>query len=190
MPHTASAWKRLRKAEKRRRQNKLAAKKIKSQRKAVAAALADSDAAKAATEFKNTQAVLDRAANKGYIHKNKAARLKSRLVKAARKQFGAAVRAKPRVVMLTGKPKPTAAQLAERRRAEAAIADRYPGQDVAYVDEWTGDTLDRIVVAASPDPVTFQDLLAALAPEVRRRVQLTSVPDPTEGPDVPSVQFA
>jgi small subunit ribosomal protein S20 len=84
MPHTPSAWKRLRKAEKRRRQNRVAAKKIKLQRRAVAEAIGGTDAAKAATELKNTQTLLDRAASKGYIHPNKAARLKSRLVKHAR----------------------------------------------------------------------------------------------------------
>ena len=84
MPHTASAWKRLRKAEKRRRQNRAAAKKIKGQRKEVTLAIAGTDTAKTVTEVKNTQAMLDRAATKGYIHKNKAARLKSRLVKRMR----------------------------------------------------------------------------------------------------------
>jgi len=84
MPHTPSAWKRLRKAEKRRRQNRTAAKKIKVQRKTVTEAVTGGDAAKVATEFKNTQAMLDRAAGKGYIHANKAARLKSRLVKRLR----------------------------------------------------------------------------------------------------------
>jgi small subunit ribosomal protein S20 len=84
MPHTPSAWKRLRKAEKRRRQNRAAAKKIKAQRREVATALNGTDAPKAATEVKNTQVLLDRAATKGYIHANKAARLKSRLVKRAR----------------------------------------------------------------------------------------------------------
>ncbi|MFM8272641.1 MAG: 30S ribosomal protein S20 [Gemmata sp.] len=84
MPHTASAWKRLRKNEKKRRQNRTAAKKIKLQRRTVAEAIAGTDAAKATTELKNTQAMLDRAATKGYIHPNKAARLKSRLVKSQR----------------------------------------------------------------------------------------------------------
>jgi small subunit ribosomal protein S20 len=84
MPHTPSAWKRLRKTEKRRRQNRAAAKKIKLQRRAVANAITGTDAAKTTTEIKNTQALLDRAATKGYIHPNKAARLKSRLVKRAR----------------------------------------------------------------------------------------------------------
>ena len=109
MPHTPSAWKRLRKSEKRRRQNRAMAKKIKLQRREVAGTLttvtaskaaiatakpdadttktkADLDAAtaKAPTDLKATQAMLDRAATKGYIHPNKAARLKSRLVKKAR----------------------------------------------------------------------------------------------------------
>lgn len=81
MPHTASAWKRLRKNEKRKKQNRAVAKTIKVKRKTSAAALKDGDAAKIADSFKVTQEVLDRAADKGYIHKNKAARLKSRLAK-------------------------------------------------------------------------------------------------------------
>jgi small subunit ribosomal protein S20 len=81
MPHTASAWKRLRKNEKRKKQNRLVAKSIKVKRKAVAAAIATGDAAKTGEAAKATQATLDRAADRGYIHKNKAARLKSRLAK-------------------------------------------------------------------------------------------------------------
>ncbi|QDU20531.1 30S ribosomal protein S20 [Urbifossiella limnaea] len=81
MPHTASAWKRLRKTEKRRLQNKAAYKKVKVARKAVATALAGADTAAVAKTVSETQAVLDRAADKGYIHKNKAARIKSRLAK-------------------------------------------------------------------------------------------------------------
>ena len=81
MPHTASAWKRLRKNEKRKKQNRAVAKTIKVKRKASTAALTDGDAAKITETFKVTQEVLDRAAERGYIHKNKAARLKSRLSK-------------------------------------------------------------------------------------------------------------
>ena len=84
MPHTHSAWKRLRQNEKRRRQNRAAAKKVKLQRKAADAAIAAGDAAKTQAEVKTTQMVLDRAATKGYIHPNKAARLKSRMVKRLR----------------------------------------------------------------------------------------------------------
>ncbi|MFO0800830.1 MAG: 30S ribosomal protein S20 [Gemmataceae bacterium] len=81
MPHTASAWKRLRKNEKRRLQNRVAAKKVRVARKAASAAIAGNDAAAVAKTVSETQAVLDRAADKGYIHKNKAARIKSRLAK-------------------------------------------------------------------------------------------------------------
>jgi small subunit ribosomal protein S20 len=81
MPHTASAWKRLRKNEKRKKQNRAVAKAIKIKRKTITAALKEGDAAKIAEGFKTTQATLDSAAEKGYIHKNKAARLKSRLSK-------------------------------------------------------------------------------------------------------------
>ena len=84
MPHTTSAWKRLRKTEKRRKQNRTANKKIKLQRRKIADTAKGADAAATATDFKATQAMLDRAADKGYIHPNKAARLKSRLVKRAR----------------------------------------------------------------------------------------------------------
>jgi len=85
MPHTPSAGKRLRKSEKRRKQNRTSAKKIKIQRKAADVALKASDSAKSATELKTTQTLVDRAADKGYIHRNKAARIKSRLVKRLRK---------------------------------------------------------------------------------------------------------
>jgi len=81
MPHTASAGKRLRKNEKRKKRNRLVAKAIKIKRKASAAALTEGDAAKVGATFQATQATLDRAADKGYIHRNKAARLKSRLAK-------------------------------------------------------------------------------------------------------------
>ena len=81
MPHTASASKRLRKADKRRKQNRTIAKSIKGVRKESEAAIKAADTAKIGEEFKTTQSILDRAATKGYIHPNKAARLKSRLTK-------------------------------------------------------------------------------------------------------------
>lgn len=81
MPHTASAAKRLRKSEKRRRQNRVAAKKLKGVRKDALAAVAKGEPGETDTTFKAVQSTLDRAATKGYIHPNKAARLKSRLAK-------------------------------------------------------------------------------------------------------------
>lgn len=89
MPHTPSAAKRLRKNEKRRKQNRTAAKKIKLQRKKGDEALKTGDANTRLGEFKTTQAMVDRASHKGYIHPNKAARIKSRLVKRLRKAASA-----------------------------------------------------------------------------------------------------
>lgn len=95
MPHTASAWKRLRKAEKRKARNRLVAKAIKVKRKAADAAVKTGDAAQIADGFKGVQATLDRAADRGYIHKNKAARLKSRLAKRIKAAAAAPASSKP-----------------------------------------------------------------------------------------------
>ena len=84
MPHTASAAKRLRKTEKRRRRNRVVAKTIKQKRKDLQVALAGTDSGATETTLKTVQATVDRAATKGYIHPNKAARLKSRMVKRLR----------------------------------------------------------------------------------------------------------
>lgn len=81
MPHTESAWKRLRQADKRRRRNRTVAKSIKEKRKLLTEALKGTDDAKKTEGAKVVQQALDRAASKGYIHKNKAARLKSRAAK-------------------------------------------------------------------------------------------------------------
>lgn len=81
MPHTKSAWKRLRQNEKRRARNKTTVKALKKQQRVVADALTTSDPAKAAAEIVTATKKLDKAAARGYIHKNKAARLKSRMAK-------------------------------------------------------------------------------------------------------------
>ncbi len=84
MPHTASAEKRLRKSETRRKHNRTIAKALKLKRRGLTDALAAKDVAKSTEEAKTVVQSLDRAAGKGYIHKNKAARLKSRLTKKLR----------------------------------------------------------------------------------------------------------
>lgn len=81
MPHTASARKRLRQTEKRRKRNRTTIKGIKKHTREVAVALKGGDATAAGTEFVNATKKLDKAAARGVIHKNKAARLKSRLAK-------------------------------------------------------------------------------------------------------------
>jgi hypothetical protein len=66
----------------------------------------------------------------------------------------------------------TPARKADRLREDQRLIEAYPGQYIAYTDDWNGEELTRTVVAVSPDPAEFQRLLSALEPEVRRRVQL------------------
>ena len=68
------------------------------------------------------------------------------------------------------------AQLAALRIENQRIDDMYPGQNVAHIDEWDGNVLHRTVVAAAFGWEAFLNLLAALDPEVRRKVLLTRVP--------------
>jgi small subunit ribosomal protein S20 len=93
MPHTKSAEKRLRQTEKRKKRNRVWVKSVKKEVREVADAVKAGDAAKAGGELVSAQKRLDKAAAAGVIHKNKAARLKSRLVKKVR--AAAAAPAKP-----------------------------------------------------------------------------------------------
>lgn len=89
MPHTTSAEKRLRQMEKRRARNRASAKVIKLQVRTAREAITGGDPGKAKTEFVAAAKRLDKAAAKGRIHKNKAARLKSRLAKRLNKTAAA-----------------------------------------------------------------------------------------------------
>jgi hypothetical protein len=88
-------------------------------------------------------------------------------------------------ITITGAPKLTPVQVAAMRRAERAMDASYPGQDVAYVEEWDGDDVEWRVVAAAPTAAEFQRQLQALDPQTRRRVQLTRIP-PADRVEVPS----
>jgi small subunit ribosomal protein S20 len=86
MPNTKSAKKRLRQSLERRARNRAVKSSLKTQIKKVHSAVEGGDAAASADEFRAAAKKLDQAAAKGVIHRNKAARLKSRLsarVKAA-----------------------------------------------------------------------------------------------------------
>lgn len=85
MPNTRSAAKRLRQNEKLQKRNKSTKSAMKTQIKAVLAAVAAGDLAKAEEEYRNASRKLDRAGAKGIIHKNKASRGKSRLQAAIKK---------------------------------------------------------------------------------------------------------
>lgn len=82
MANTAQARKRARQAAKANAHNSAQRSALRTAIKAVRKAIDGGDKAKAAEVFKASQAIIDRIADKKLVHKNKAARDKSRLVKA------------------------------------------------------------------------------------------------------------
>ncbi|PLW84119.1 30S ribosomal protein S20 [Kineobactrum sediminis] len=79
MANSPQARKRARQAEKRRGHNSSMRSLVRTQIKKVLAAIGTGDAAQAKTAYDAAMPVIDRLADKGIIHKNKAARHKSRL---------------------------------------------------------------------------------------------------------------
>jgi small subunit ribosomal protein S20 len=79
--HSLSAKKRVRQNLKRRARNRARKEVLKDQVKTLHAAVAAGDFTKAEQELRNTTRRLDRIAVKGTIHKNTAARRRSRLAK-------------------------------------------------------------------------------------------------------------
>jgi small subunit ribosomal protein S20 len=79
MAHHASALKQMRQAAKRRARNRKNLSQVKTQVKKLRAAIAKGDAETAKKLLPETVAVIDRAAKKGVVHDNAAARYKSRL---------------------------------------------------------------------------------------------------------------
>ena len=75
----------MKQAELRQKRNRTVLKAVKLKTREATAVLKTGDAPKAAAELKLTQKKLDQAAAGGYIHKNKAARLKSRFAKKLQK---------------------------------------------------------------------------------------------------------
>ena len=82
MANTNSARKRSRQAEKQRRHNSGLRSTLRSAIKDVSKAIASGDKDVAKQALRSTAAVVDRIADKKIIHKNKAARHKSRLAAA------------------------------------------------------------------------------------------------------------
>ena len=81
MANSPQARKRARQAEKRRIHNASLRSMFRTYVKKVAATIEAGDKEKALTSFVEAQPVIDRIADKGIVHKNKAARHKSRLLK-------------------------------------------------------------------------------------------------------------
>ena len=81
MAHSLSAKKRVRQNLKRRARNRARKEMIKDQVKAFSSAITGGDFGKAETELRKVTQRLDRVAGKGTIHKNTAARKRSRLTR-------------------------------------------------------------------------------------------------------------
>lgn len=81
MAHSLSAKKRVRQNVKRRARNRARKAVVRDEIKGFLGALGSGNIAKAETELKKVVQVLDRVAVKGAIHKNAAARKRSRLTK-------------------------------------------------------------------------------------------------------------
>ena len=79
MPNTKSANKRLRQNVARRAHNRSIKRAVRTQIRKVREAVEAKDSGLAETEFKTVAKKLDRAAARNIIHRNSAARLKSRL---------------------------------------------------------------------------------------------------------------
>ena len=80
MANSASARKRARQAETNRKANASRRSMMRTYMKKVVAAIEAGDKDKATEAFKTAETILDRSAKNGLIHKNKAARHKSRLI--------------------------------------------------------------------------------------------------------------
>lgn len=81
MPNHKSAEKRVRQTEKRNEVNTRNKSRLRTQIKKLRAALASSDKTQTQELLMPTISVIDKAVNKGILHKNTAARYKSRLTK-------------------------------------------------------------------------------------------------------------
>lgn len=79
MPNIHSAKKRVRQAEKNRMHNKHYRSRMRTSIKDVISAIENGDKEAAQTAFKSAVPIIDSSINKGLLHKNKAARHKSRL---------------------------------------------------------------------------------------------------------------
>lgn len=82
MPNSESAKKRLRQNEVRRLRNRSTKSGVRTQIRKVRTAIAAGNVEESETEYRTAVKKLDRAASKGIIHANAAARTKSRLSKA------------------------------------------------------------------------------------------------------------
>jgi small subunit ribosomal protein S20 len=81
MPHSISAKKRVRQIERKTERNRTIKSRLRTARRALAKALEAGDLAAARTKFKAVEAMMQRAASNGPVHKNTAGRVIGRAQK-------------------------------------------------------------------------------------------------------------
>jgi small subunit ribosomal protein S20 len=113
LANTAQAKKRARQAEKHREHNASLRSMVRTYLKKVYAAVEAGDKALAESSYQTAVPVIDRMADKGLIHKNKAARHKSRLTAHIRKLDGTT----PAAAKATKAPKAAKAKSAAKKTA-------------------------------------------------------------------------
>ncbi len=80
------------------------------------------------------------------------------------------------------RPPLTAVQGAARRQADEDLKAKYPvGCYLAYLDNWTGDELERVVIASNTDWDEYQRQLDALPSAICERMEMDRIRDPEEG---------
>ncbi|WP_165222670.1 30S ribosomal protein S20 [Aquisphaera insulae] len=81
MPNSPSAAKRLRQSKKRRMHNRIAKKVIKTSMKKAVSSVTEGDASAVETNLRAAMAKIDKAGARGVLHRNTAARRKSKLAR-------------------------------------------------------------------------------------------------------------
>jgi small subunit ribosomal protein S20 len=125
LANTAQAKKRARQAEKHREHNASLRSMVRTYLKKVYAAVEAGDKELAQTSYQTAVPVIDRMANKGLIHKNKAARHKSRLTAHILKLDGTTPKAAKPAKAAKAKPaKATAAKKTTTKATKATAAKK------------------------------------------------------------------
>jgi small subunit ribosomal protein S20 len=127
LANTAQAKKRARQAEKHREHNASMRSMVRTYLKKVYSAVEAGDKALAETSYQAAVPVIDRMANKGLLHKNKAARHKSRLTAHLLKMGTASATTTTKTTKTTKASKPatkaaTAAKAVKAKKARASKA--------------------------------------------------------------------
>lgn len=72
----------------------------------------------------------------------------------------------------------TPAQVEALRRADYKLCDDYPGQWVAWTDDWNGEELVRTVLVTGTEYGPFYEHVDKFPPDMRSRIRCTRMPEP------------